>query len=1012
MLIQTWCARLCLLACFVTSSSVSAVEPQLAETSQIALLRTKAEELANARRWPEAIKTGGEWLALSRQTNGGGHPDVALVELFLGTAREQLGEHLLAEEHFRRAVVVLEKALPPNAPEIPSALTQLAANLKTQRRYDEALPLLARALDLQVQTLGPQHPQIAWAQRNVGWIYRLKSDPARALPFFEKALAIHRAAPTADPEVVAASLLELEQLHDALGNLAAAEQCASERLALFEKQFGAQSREAAAARGAVGHFAMRQERFAEAEAHFRKALESWETLLDAADPQRGVPMTDLGWSLQKLGRSDEAVLLLERALELRQRGSGPASGQTAKAHQDLGGLLRLRGDFEGALPHLEEALKIFERTRGEADPETLQSLAELAELHRLRGAWDVAEALAISARDRAEKRFGTDSAEAATALRNLTDIYDAAQRWPVARLAAETLLARQTARLGSEHPETAATRNRLARVCSRAGDFAASREQYATLLRWFDRQPGTDPQWRSDVLREEALVTLQAGARSEAAMLFERSAKWNEEAFGTDHTRTLRSVHDLWTFHETGGETARALQIANELATRTTRALGASAPATIAVSERLAELYAVSGDRASAGEWRRRILDSVRQQSGADAPETLTALARLAAWHEQAGEFASAIPLRLERVRLIEAKSGQGSEEAQQANGELAAGYRASGDFAKALVLYRKQLSHIEGRSVPEEDRRRAILKDIAAVHGAEQDWRAAAELRALLARTAKPNTSEHALALIEWGDALLLAGDPKRARDTFQQASREAKVAAHPALQIRATCALISGSLRAGDKASAADILKQLLDANPTVRDEAAANALSKVGRELEDAGELQSADQAYSAALGNASESAGDLHHQRIETLQRLGIVQLRGDESTAAPLLERALAASEALNGSASATTIDLLGWVALARAQCGRFPEAAVAAAQMIERRRAAFGEGPAVETARAVSAFVAFQSGVPAGASSSDSAVAVFRDVLGAWNPLVWCGDAVLSASGLHDAELGVQANVR
>src|ERR1700693_4057798 len=59
-----------------------------------------------------------------------------------------------------------------------------------KRRYDEAEPLLRRALELREKALGPDHPDIAQSLNNLASIYRDRGEYEKAEPLLQRALGI------------------------------------------------------------------------------------------------------------------------------------------------------------------------------------------------------------------------------------------------------------------------------------------------------------------------------------------------------------------------------------------------------------------------------------------------------------------------------------------------------------------------------------------------------------------------------------------------------------------------------------------------------------------------------------------------------------------------------------------------------------------------------------------------------------------------------------------------------
>ena len=114
-----------------------------------------AAELHARRRWPEAEAVAGRAVALLAQEPDG--PAVGGTLQALAGTLDDLGDHVAAEALYRRAATILA-ALPPGGPDDGLRIRcarGLAANLRMQRREQEADGILVAALALAEQLLGP-----------------------------------------------------------------------------------------------------------------------------------------------------------------------------------------------------------------------------------------------------------------------------------------------------------------------------------------------------------------------------------------------------------------------------------------------------------------------------------------------------------------------------------------------------------------------------------------------------------------------------------------------------------------------------------------------------------------------------------------------------------------------------------------------------------------------------------------------------------------------------------------
>jgi tetratricopeptide (TPR) repeat protein len=68
---------------------------------------------------------------------------------------------------YRRALVIRERVLGSDHPDVATSLNNLASLYKSQGKYDEAEPLHRRALAIREKSLGSDHPDVAASLNNL-----------------------------------------------------------------------------------------------------------------------------------------------------------------------------------------------------------------------------------------------------------------------------------------------------------------------------------------------------------------------------------------------------------------------------------------------------------------------------------------------------------------------------------------------------------------------------------------------------------------------------------------------------------------------------------------------------------------------------------------------------------------------------------------------------------------------------------------------------------------------------
>ena len=109
----------------------------------------------------------------------------------------QQGRIKEAKEQYTAALDVAETFGEQDS-RLPRTLTKLAGLHDTQGEYEQAEPLLSRAVSLNEKILGDRDPQFAVSLSNLAALYHAQQHYEKALPLFERALHVREQALGAD----------------------------------------------------------------------------------------------------------------------------------------------------------------------------------------------------------------------------------------------------------------------------------------------------------------------------------------------------------------------------------------------------------------------------------------------------------------------------------------------------------------------------------------------------------------------------------------------------------------------------------------------------------------------------------------------------------------------------------------------------------------------------------------------------------------------------------------------
>src|SRR6266508_1045602 len=347
--------------------------------------------------------------------------------------------------------------------------------------------------------------------------------------------------------------------------------------------------------------------------------------------------------LQRAGKYDEALSLVERALEIRERLLGTEHRDVAAGIDSLAGVYSDRGEYVKAAPLYLPALAIREKALGIDHPDTATVASNLGKLYHYQGKYGEAEPLYKRSLDIREKALGKDHPDTAEVLNNLAVLYSAQGKYVEAEPLHQRALDIREKALGKDHPSTAQSLNNLAFVYEYLGKYAEAEPLYKRALDIREKALGKDHPSTAISINSLASIYDSQGKYAEAEPLYRRSLDIREKALGKDHPSTATGISNLARIYDSQGRYAEAEPLYKRAIDIYEKALGKDHPITANSINNLGTHYRRQGKYAEAEPLYKRALDIREKSLGNDHPGTVIDLNCLSALYMAKGDLAQAV---------------------------------------------------------------------------------------------------------------------------------------------------------------------------------------------------------------------------------------------------------------------------------------------------------------------------------------------------------------------------------
>lgn len=311
----------------------------------------------------------------------------ARLQATLGDVYRTLNLFDEAKVHLDRAVANLEEAHSPSRADqalLARILRQLAQVAERQARWDDARHQLRRARDLSKAAI--DEPELSEFEATLldleSWLTRREGRFDAAESQLKEAALLLNSVPEPDSGMILEVQASLGSLYFEQERWAEAEAEFRRSLAVARRLLPPGDFRTAQTLDNVAAAVASQGRLDEAAPFFTEALELKRLVLSEDHPLIAISLNNLGRLQLDLGRPELAEPLHREALALRRKTRGANHPETAWSLDNLARTVDALGRPDEARELQEEALSIRQATLGEGHPQIARSLAHLAELGR------------------------------------------------------------------------------------------------------------------------------------------------------------------------------------------------------------------------------------------------------------------------------------------------------------------------------------------------------------------------------------------------------------------------------------------------------------------------------------------------------------------------------------------------------------------------------------------------------------------------------------------------------
>jgi tetratricopeptide (TPR) repeat protein len=344
-------------------------------------------------------------LELYRTVLNGNHPDIARTFINLAGVLKDEGDYGLARQYYEESLEIYRASSGDDQPTTILTIQMLAQTLLLQGETVAANLYLPQLRSLGTQTYKSFGNAYAKGMTELGDILLDQKKYDQAQPFFAKAIEVFDALEVKDELANAIPLMRLAMIYRHTGKDSSAVKLYKRALSLVEQKVEFYNPVIAMQLNYVADSLMRQGEQLEACSYYERAIEVYEHT-ETIDSDYTCALNNLATILREQGLISKAKKLYEKALALHEQTAGGQDEELIKVLNNLAVVYRREGEYKRARSLLERALIIANRISVTENELVALSTHNLACVSYYEGDFNSAVALSRRAISIYEKVFG------------------------------------------------------------------------------------------------------------------------------------------------------------------------------------------------------------------------------------------------------------------------------------------------------------------------------------------------------------------------------------------------------------------------------------------------------------------------------------------------------------------------------------------------------------------------------------------------------------------------------
>jgi tetratricopeptide (TPR) repeat protein len=464
-----------------------------------------------------------------------------------------------ALDYYYKSLKIRIESLQPNHPDIATSYNNIGLIYNNKGEYDTALDNYNKSLKICQECLTPNHPNIATSYNNIGLIYDSKGEYDTALDYYNKSLKIYQESLPANHPDIAISYNNIGLIYNNKGEYDTALDYFNKTLNINQESLPPNHPVIAPSYNNIGLIYDSKGEYDTALDYYNKSLNIYQESLPANHPDIAISYNNIGLIYNNKGEYDTALDYFNKTLNINQESLPPNHPNIATSYSNIGLIYKNKGEYDTALDYFYKSLKIRIESLAPNHSDIATSYNNIGLIYNNKGEYDKAlDYYNKSLKIRIES-LRPNHPDIATSYNNIGLIYNNKEKYDTALDYYNKSLNICQEFLTPNHPNIATSYNNIGSIYNRKGEYDTALDYYNNSLKIkIESLPPNHPDIATSY-NNIGLIYNNKGEYDKALDYYNKSLNIYQESLPPNHPNIATSYNNIGSIYNRKGEKDTAL---------------------------------------------------------------------------------------------------------------------------------------------------------------------------------------------------------------------------------------------------------------------------------------------------------------------------------------------------------------------------------------------------------------------------------------------------------------------